>query len=246
MNDYYVYRNEEGAAVRTETDLSLIDTVPDNRRPWLVWVFVKIKSPDANGWCIGQECEQLLKLRSSMQKMLGAEIDAVFAGERMQDGWVELFFYAPAAKKFQSSAASVMKDYEGYAFDTGSSRDAKWEHYQLELYPDAVMLQQIESRFIISELEEAGDDITAEREVEHYLFFQTEANAERFAQKMAEKGFALKEKVVQENAEHAHGVVLVKTHAVTEEVLMAQTSELFDEAYREHGTYEGWSTVLAS
>jgi regulator of RNase E activity RraB len=246
MNDYYVYQNEEGAAVRTETDLSLVDTVPDEKRPWLVWVFVKIKSPDENGWCVEQECEQLLKLRASMQKTFGAEIDAVFAGERMQDGWVELFFYAPTAKKFQSSAASVMKAYEGYAFDTGSSRDAKWENYQLELYPDAVMLQQIESRYIISELEDAGDDHTVEREVEHYLFFQTEANAERFCQMMAEKGFALKEKVLRENSEYAHGVVLVQMHAVTEEVLMAETSQLFDAAYREHGVYEGWSTVLAS
>ena len=245
MNEYYIYQNEDGKAVRTETDIELLDDVPQKNRPWLAWVFIKILSPDESGWCIGQECDLLYRIQTEVSAALQEKLGAINSGVRMQDGWVELFFYLPTAKKFDNVAASVMKKYTLYSFETGSSRDAHWKHYINELYPDALMLQQIESRAIISELEEVGDDIDLSREVEHYLFFQTEAQRERVVNKLVETGFVLKENIVREG-EFGYGTVLVKNHEVTEVTLMKMTTELFDAVRNEHGIYEGWSTVLAS
>ena len=244
MYEYYIDRDEDGVASKTETDLELLDTAPQKKRPALFWVFVKIKSPDEVGWCLEHECELLSALRKKLFDAFGTKLDAVSSGVRMAEGWVEHFFYAPSAKTFESVAAAIMKEYEGYAYETGSSRDENWEHYTNALYPHPLMLQQIESRYIIGELEDEGDDITVAREVEHYLFFQTPAHAKRVAQKLESEGFAVKEFVEGEDR-FAHGVVLVKKHDVTEVTLMSITTQLIDAVDEEHGIYEGWSTVLA-
>ena len=244
MYEYYIDQAEEGIASKTETDLELIDVAPQEERPWLLWVFVKIKSPDEAGWCLEHESEVLLGLQKELVGAFEKKLDALLSGVRMQEGWMEFFFYAPTAKKFESVAMDVLKEFEGYAYETGSSRDSKWEHYLNTLYPRPLMMKQIESRYIIGELEDEGDDITLPREVEHYLFFQTPAPAKRIAEKLETEGFAVKE-FVEGEGEYAHGVVLVKRHDVTEMTLMQVSTELINAVEAEHGIYEGWSTVLA-
>lgn len=245
MIDYYIYQNEDGKAVRTEADIGLLDDAPQEDRPWLAWVFVKIHSPDESGLCMKQECDLLHRMQTDLKEALREKLDAINSGVRMQDGWMELFFYLPTAKKFDNIAAHVMKRYAFYSFETGSSRDARWQHYMNELYPDALMLQQIRSRAVICELEETGDNIVLSRDVEHYLFFQTETQRERTVHKLEASGFVLKENVQQEEP-FRYGAILVKKHDVTESTLMEVTTELFNTVHSEHGIYEGWSTVLAS
>ena len=244
MYEYYIDRDEDGVASKTETDLELLDTAPQKKRPALFWVFVKIKSPDEAGWCLEYECEVLSALQKKLVDAFGTKLDAVLSGVRMAEGWMEFFFYAPSAKTSEAIASGIMKEYEGYVYETGSSRDENWEHYINALYPHPLMLQQIESRYIIGELEDEGDDITLPREVEHYLFFQTDAHGKRVADKLALKGYTLKE-CVEGEKHFTHGIVLVKNHDVTETTLMSVTTELMHAVDEEHGIYEGWSTVLA-
>ena len=245
MNEYYIKKNENGISGKTEIDLSLYDEAPQKKRSWLLWVFVKIGSPSEIGWCVQPECATLAAVQNDLTEALAKEIDAVASGTRMEEGWLELYFYAPNAKRFDNVAASVMRRYEGYAFETGASRDEKWDHYSNELYPDPLMLQQMQNRYIIGELQDAGDDITVEREVEHYLLFQTDAHAKRVLVKLEAAGYTFKE-YVQAKGEYSHGVVVVKVHDVTEATMMLITEELLDTAYDEYGIYEGWSTVLAA
>jgi len=242
--DYYIYQDDNGSAVRTDIDLSLIDKAPQDERSWLLWAFVKIKSPNKTFWCEERECEALLNIRIRLEEQVEKSLDGVLAAVRMQDGWQELYFYAPGAKKFENSVKEVMRSFDGYAFETGSTKDRKWEKYIRELYPDLLMAQQIESRYIINELEEAGDRLESEREVEHYLFFQTDAQAQRAQESLRGSGYFLKE-IVNQEGDYSHGIVMTKEHAVNEEKLMEETAIMIKASADEYGIYEGWSTVLA-
>lgn len=183
-------------------------------------------------------------MRMDLNAALGTALGAINSGARMQEGWYELFFYLRTAKRFDNVASSVMKGYATYSFETGTSRDTHWSHYRKELYPDELMLQQIKSRSIIDELVLAGDDIAKSRPVEHYLLFQTEAQALRALDVLASSAFVLQERFEQEGA-FAYGLLLTKTHEVTQERLMDETGVLLDAIRKEHGSYEGWSTMLA-
>lgn len=243
--EYYTYENEDGIAVKTETDLGLLDEDLQEYRPWLGWVFIKLHSPDEAGWCTTHECDLLLRLQNDLTERLKEQRDAINSGVRMQDGWLEVFFYLPTAKKFANSAAELMKGYGEYSFETGTSKDKNWNHYRHELYPDALMLQQIKSRIIVDELVAAGDDISQPREVEHYLFCQTQAQIDRVAEVLSTSGFVRKESIDQEG-EFSYGVILLKRHELTANSLVELTRELQKSVASEHGIYEGWSTTLAT
>ncbi|MCJ7764425.1 MAG: DUF695 domain-containing protein, partial [Thiovulaceae bacterium] len=182
MIEYYITTGEE-SPVMTELEMDYIETAPEKERPWLLWAFLKMKEVDEEGFPTISELGDLQEVTLSIEDALSEELDAVYVGQKYAEGWLELYFYAPTAKKFQTIVTEHAS--KRYVFDTGSAKDAKWEHYRFRLYPDALMLQQIQSRDIISELKEAGDDLSKPREVEYYLQFQTEANAERAGEKLA-------------------------------------------------------------
>ena len=219
-------------------------SAPEPERPWLGWVFVKIKSPDEAQWCSDHECDTLFEIWYKLSESITTTHLGVIAGNKMQEGWQEFYFYLPTAKKFENSVAEVMRSFEGYVYDAGTAKDRRWDKYLKDLYPDALMTQQIESRYIINELESEGDDVDVKRTVEHYLFFQTHAQADRAAETLKiQHGYVLKEEVKHEGV-YAYGIVMIKDHAVNESVLMQETLKLFEACEREHGIYEGWSTVL--
>ena len=243
MIEYYIASGEK-SPVMTELEMDYIDIAPEKERPWLLWAFLKMKEIDGEGFPTTSELDALQEVTLPLEDALGRELDAVYVGQKYADGWLELYFYAPTAKRFQTIVTEHASNH--YVFDTGSARDAKWEHYRFRLYPDALMLQQIQSRDIIEELKEAGDDLSKPREVEHYLQFQTEANAKRAGERLASEGFAIKEITYDSSEEYAHTLTLTKEHIIDEALLQKLAGTLIEAASKEHGLYAGWSTVLSS
>ena len=244
MTDFYT-STEDDLSVVTDLDLELIDHVPDERFPWLLWSFVKVRQPNENGLPQKEEELTLHDLRHELIHALHENLQVVYAGSRLVDGWLELYFYAPSPKRYENIVTQTMGAYKEYAHESGSRRDAKWEQYLRTLYPDARQFQQIQSRHTILALSEEGDDLTLERPVEHYIFFKTRSNEERFSDKALEMGFTLKEQVEQDDETYPYGVVLERAGAVTFEATEACIDMLFAEVLKEHGVYEGWSTALA-
>ena len=214
----------------TTLEMDFVDGAPQKARSWLLWAFIKVDE---------MRQEKITQLKTELQSAL----DAINVGQKEEDGWLELYFYAPSAKKFQSLVSEILGS--SYASETGSTRDAKWEHYLYTLYPSALMLQQIQSRHIIDELKEAGDDLSVAREVEHYLGFLTESQAKRVAERLYLQGF--KEKNISYNSSEEYGNTLVVTqeHAIDEVLLEELAFLLITTAEQDHGIYAGWSTEIA-
>ncbi len=244
MTDFYT-STEDSLRVVTDLDLELIDHVPDERFPWLLWSFIKVRQPNAQGLPEKEEEGVLFDLRHELIHALHENLEVVYAGSRLVDGWFELYFYAPSPKRYENIVAQTMNAYSDYAYESGSRRDAKWEQYLRRLYPDARNFQQIQSRHTILALNEEGDDLNAERPVEHYIFFKTRSNEERFSDKAMDMGFTVKEQVEQDDETYPYGVILERSGAVTFEAIEESIDMLFAAMLKEHGVYEGWSTALA-
>ncbi|MGD9716931.1 MAG: DUF695 domain-containing protein [Sulfuricurvum sp.] len=236
MIEFYELTDEEEIPFRCDVNMELSESAPQPERSWLLWLFVKASDPAEEGF---------VRFREELANKLETELDAVFAGSLSKEGWIELYFYAPDAKRFENLSSEVMSAHGGFAYERGASRDTKWEMYLERLYPDAYALLRIQNRHTLEALEEAGDDHAIAREVEHYLFFQTKSALERVVSSLSSHGFSLKEEVGDNESDYAYGAVLAKTEPVTPEQVEETTAVLFDAALEQHGYYEGWSTVLA-
>ena len=243
MIEYYITASDE-SSVKTELEMDYLDGAPQEERPWLLWAFLKMDDVDEDGFATPAELQRVTSVTDTLKETLSNEIDAISVGQKYEDGWLELYFYAPTAKKFQSIVSKVLGS--GFITDTGSTKDAKWEHYLYTLYPSALMLQQVQSRHIMNELKEEGDDLTLQREVEHYMGFLTESQAKRVAEELYLHGFKEKEISYNSSEEYGNTLIMTQEHAIDSELLEELAFLLITTAEKEHGIYAGWSTGVTS
>ncbi len=236
MREFYESIDEEGIPYRCDVEMELFESAPQAERSYLLWLFVKHSDP------IGETFGAFAR---DLEESLKNAMDALFAGSISKEGWVELYFYAPEAKRFENLSSEVMARHGGFAYERGVSRDTKWEMYLERLCPDPYALLRIQNRHTLDDLIEAGDNLASAREVEHYLFFQTRSAMERAVSSLSAHGFELKEEVKDDESEYAYGAVVIKTESLTPEQVDETTALLYDAALEQHGYYEGWSTALA-
>jgi len=228
-------RVEENSVVVIEAE---VDLECDRKSyPWLLSVFIKaIGSND--GFDV---LETFLETKESLILALEHDGSAIYVGSREQEGWRELYFYVKSAKNLETVVTKMLSQ-SGCKFESSVVKDVKWDFYHKNLYPSELEFHNSESDKIIALLEEEGDVLEVSREVEHYISFDTATQKERFLQNVLESGFAFKDDISSEEFEH--GVAVVKNHPVTKEAVAVVVQELYELLKKEHGYYEGWSTVL--
>jgi hypothetical protein len=244
MLEQFEILNSDKKPLLIALDSSYIEEAPLQEYPWLLWLFIKLKKPEDDGLWGENEHESLLDIMEVLQEAY-ENIDIQHVGYKVQEGWLELYYYAPQAKRFQGIASDILKTHN-YVFETGSSRDPKWDNYRYELYPNHKTLLYIQSMETITALQDEGDNLSIERGCEHYLFFQTEAQRKRVVDKIEKLDFTCKEETHNSKEEYAYGAVLVKSHNVEEENIHQIVDELDEIATKDYGVYEGWSTTIAS
>lgn len=218
-----------------------VDIEADNfegSNPWLFSVFVKSNIVDEES----DSFDEFLETKESLIIALEYENRAKYAGTRVNDGWHEFYFYAKDSKNLEAIVAKMLKE-SSYKYECSVVKDSKWDFYHKNIFPNELEFCNIESDKIIFLLEEEGDNLHIPRDVEHYVSFDTATQKDRFVNNALSCGFEFKDDISSEEFEH--GVALIKKHTVLGEEVRKVVEELYYLAKKEHGYYEGWSTVLA-
>lgn len=229
-------REEDDNNVYIEVDLNAY--AYSKKHGWLFSVFVKFDALDEGV----EGFEEFLEIKESLIISLEHEERAKYVGSRVIDGWNELYFYADDSKGLDLMAKNILQS-ANYVYESNVVRDPKWDFHYRNLAPNELELCHIRSEKIIFLLQEEGDSLEIPRVVEHYISFETPTQKNKFINSLELEGFSFKDEI--SNDEFENGVALVKTHAVTSDVVKKVVNELFEAIKKEHGYYEGWSTLLA-
>ncbi len=208
-----------------------------DENPYLFSVFIKYNSLDEtqDGY------EEFLETKESLIIAIEYEGNAHYVGSMVVDGWTELYFYTSDTKGFNTTVSTILSPSK-YMFESNIVKDAKWNFYETQLLPSELETHHIVSSKIIHLLAEEGNDEEAIREVEHYVVFDTVTQKDRFLQNALENGFVYKDDISTD--EYEYGVALIKEHTTTEKELKDIVTKLYELIKKEHGYYEGWSTIL--
>jgi len=223
------YTNEEGGRVCVN------DFYPEENiyeiKEILLYTFVKFDGDD----------EELLVVEQKLLDAL-AKLKLDYVGWQLNEGWLEFYYYGEIAKGFENAVNEALKPQ--YQFETGNRKDKKFETYYKMLMPNVQEYHNIQSEEIINDLEEAGDDLSAEHRIEYYVMFQTSSQRKRFLESVEEDNFALLNEFLDKKAEDdfVYGLSFTKISEVSVEELNKQTAMFFPVIEREHGRYEGWGT----
>ncbi len=96
--DYYFARIND-AVSSVFVDLGLRPDAPLEKRPWLLWVWVQLKTPKADGLSSAQEAPQLHALGEAFDSTISATCGAQLIGRVTGNGRREFYFYAAEPRR---------------------------------------------------------------------------------------------------------------------------------------------------
>jgi hypothetical protein len=239
MSDHWeFYRTEwQGYAASVFVDVGIHDPIPDLARPVCRLVQVTMKLPRPDGLSSKEEYAGLVAFEDVLMAALGS---FAYVGRITSNGRRSYFLYG--ARSAPEERIKPVCDEHGYAFEVGSSVDPGWQGYLNAFYPKEHDWQVISDRHVIESLEKNGEKFTRNRDIEHVVIFETQAQLEAFLGDLApEWGYA----VTRREAEPGSALVVHRDIPRFPQIC-THTLRLYDLARKHGGTYDGWGCEVWS
>lgn len=229
-------------------DLGLEQKAPMTDYPHRISITTYLKNPTEDGFPQGNEYEEIYQIEDKISQAL-EEKGAILCGVVTREGEVCWYYYT----QDKSSAEQVLSDIKtsdfGYNLETKISDDANWEAYFQYLFPNIYEMQGIQNDRVRQQCKEAGDQLSSEREIQHWLYFSTETNMRNALAKIEEFGFKILEagEIDLENEEPQSepvGFKILASKISSPQDIDDDTWNLIDIALDHNGEYDGWETQI--
>ncbi|MGV3619168.1 MAG: DUF695 domain-containing protein [Archangium sp.] len=234
--DFYEARATKGRAL-VSLDLAAAEHSPVESHPLRVQVRVKMLAPREDGLRSSEEADALFALEDTLVAAAHEKLDAIYVARAVAYGYSEFYFYVPAAR--QSAVPALLWDAAPYAFEWQAESDPSWERYE-QLFPDKFSYQHMMNRRVLQQLEAAGDDLKRTREVDHFAYFPSEAQAKAAGELLTKAGFRVDEPGKPETEGYDWSLGFHRDDSLAE----GEADELVDEVLEllepHDGDYDGW------
>ncbi len=243
--DFY-FANVNDVIASLFVDLGIRDSVPDPERPWLLWAWVYFRQPRDDGLSSSEEAPTLNEIEDALTNEVTKTTQAELVGRITTAGRREFYFYGPQPDHFEKAVASALKRFQDYEFDMGTKEDADWSQYLNVLFPSPEDHQRIKNLHVIEQLEKHGDALKKPRLVNHWAYFESPQDRNKFTAKAVSAGFKVAAQSESENseAERPFGVNLARVDRVDWDSINEATLLLFRLAQEVNGDYDGWETSV--
>ncbi|MEO8017775.1 MAG: DUF695 domain-containing protein [Pseudomonadota bacterium] len=242
--DFYFARVND-AVSSIFVDLGIRADVPIEKRPWLLWIWVQLQAPKADGLATNEEARTLHEIGTALNSVVSATCGAQLVARITGNGRREFYFYAAEPGELNASAASAMNGFPAYKFETGSTYQPEWEQY-LMLFPSETNLERMQNRRLLEELAEQGDSHEVPRKVEHWLYFGDEASRAACRDTLVAIDFAVEDESQsdEEGADMRYALVMSRVDTVDSHTINGITLELQRLAGEYCARYDGWECAV--
>jgi uncharacterized protein (TIGR01619 family) len=238
--DFFIKRiGDKSASIFLNLGLKEIAPVASfNKR---ISIFIEMQTILPNGLSSSEENETLWKIEDILVESLENK-HAIYIARMTHNGRRDIFFYAQNDEILLDKAISdSMVKFPSYQYSYKIEDDNEWDFYLNFLYPNSTEMQVILSRHVIQNLQNNGDDLTSEREVDHFLYFDTAENRELFLAKISDAGFkVLNQNHEKERKTEAYTLNISRVDKVDQNSVDKYVLFLYDVAEECNGRYDGW------
>jgi hypothetical protein len=227
-------------------DLGLRPEAPNEKRPWLVWVWVEMQAPRADGLSSAAEAPKLYEIEESLNSVIPPVCGAQLVGRITGSGRREFYFYAEEPGELDAALERVMQAFPDYRFQSGSKFEPEWEQYLELLYPSATNLQRMMNRRVLEALEKQGDVHEIPRKVDHWLEFPSQEARAAARGTLEAIEFAVEGEYESDEAGAPlpHALVVSRVDSVEMHSINGVTLELARLAEEHGGNYDGWESPV--
>lgn len=208
---------------------------PDRSKPVVVVVTLSFTVRD-NGLPTPEVFAHVKQADDAVTQAIERTCKAVCVGTLMGGGQRRLYFYAPAETGAQAAVANVTAP--GVTISVQTQKDPAWERVVEEVWPTPEEMRWNADKSVIDQLEEAGDDMTSARPIEHLAVFPSKDAAANFVQWLREEGFELMDGPSKHDGQWH--VEFSQVSSLDLDEIFDQTSAASQSAEEHGGEYDGW------
>ncbi len=228
-------------------DIFLGEHAPLAEKPSSLAVLIHMNEPGEHGMGDGNDPEVLRHVEQQVVHAFEQELDAIFVGRVRSQGVWQLYFYGAESKQVEERATQLLSGFSGWKQELHVSADPEWDVYFDLLFPDRERLQWIQDRKVCEALAEQGDPLVVPRRVDHFAYFATSADRQRFIDASGKEHFEVEALGFDPGDEEmAYTVQLHRTESVELEAIHEVVMDLIVCATEHDGLYDGWETCVMS
>jgi hypothetical protein len=238
---YSLLVNDEPASIYV--DLGIEADVPMAALPHMAYIRLYMNQPRADGLSSQEEFDTLIRIEDVIEADLcGAAVG--YVGRNTSGGCRDFFFYTSEAQAWPDKVAQVLSAFENYRYETGTREDAEWSTYLDFLLPGQLDRHRMQNRRVCDALAQHGDKLTAERDIDHWSYFQSLDAATAYLAQVEALGFRVRDRSVHEDGALRHGVQIWRADVPSYRNIDGITVPLFEASERHGGEYDGWECAV--
>lgn len=241
--DFYPARvNDAPASVFL--DMSFMSIAPVKDMPRLWWVFLKMESPESHGMGGDEDANILWAAEDEIVPLIEKRLQGRMIGRVRGEGDWQLYFYAPGGSVPNAEIESLVSANQSRPYWVDSKEDSEWSFYRDFLFPSDERYQWMKDRSVVERLAESGDDPSAERDIDHFVYFDNERNRTVFVDRTAAIGFRVDHLSSHPDSTRPYGVQLIRRDRTELQAIHEAVMQLVDLANEFEGEYDGWGAPV--
>ena len=226
-------------------DLGLEKIAPLTDKPNLVWISVKMNNPREDGLSSNEEFDTLMAIENRLLDFIGSKHNSIYAGRLTTDNRRDFYFYMGDTILYDKTISESMVAYPSYDFEFGVKEDKEWKSYLEFMYPNPRQFQSIQNRRVVDSLEENGDPLTKPRQVNHWIYFQSDKDRNDFLSRIEGLNFT----IINKDGKTAFGdfpykLQIARVDYVDLDSVNEYALNLWQIAEECNGDYDGWETSV--
>lgn len=241
--DVYMARYEKGPG-STLFNTTLKQVAPLKEYPYLVKAGVKF-TKCSDGLPTDEEFASLNKVSDFIKARMNKLKKNIMAGTFTYQCERNDYYYVTDTAGVRAELLKAFAEgFPGYEPVITIRPDASWEAYLTFLYPNEETREYMANIKVIMKLQEAGDKLEKERQVDHWLYFPNENARKCFVDQCIKNKFKIESKQKLPSGEMPFHLQISRTDKVDISSISAITIELRKQAAKCGGEYDGWETFV--
>lgn len=240
----YLAQYEDGVG-STIVDMGHVDTAPNKFLPYVLVTGVTYQDCDSTGFPNKPEFENLYAISDSVVELIYKMNNNVIVGtftllcERLD------YFYLTDTTNVRAALTALYNSqFPTYDFYINLEEDKEWEFYLDFLYPNEQIQESMSNRDVLMSLEDAGDDLTEPRQIDHWVYFKNKQNRAEYAKYIVESGYEIQNESKVKGYEFGYSIQFSRVDYVDLGSINEITWELSEKARELNGEYDGWETFV--
>jgi regulator of RNase E activity RraB len=241
--DFY-FCNVDDKPASMFVDLGAVEIAPVKSLPVMAYLRLFMMSPRDDGLSSQEEFDALSAVEDQIKTLETEQI--AYVGRCTTNSCRDFVFYLNKPDGWEKIISQLMESFPEYKYEAGWQPDPEWGTYLNYLYPSEFDRQRIENRQVCEELEKHGDKLTAEREIDHWIYFGTRESRDAFVLAACNQGFSVRELLDPDDEAQSYGAQIWRNDTPSYAQIDDITIPIFALAKECHGSYDGWETYAVT